>query len=116
MMDASVSLMNQYMMIVNRMPPAPLPATPSTSADSQSTAEAPSENSEQPTETVTQSDDSEAGPSSSPKAKSIETLEIDGDTVTIEDIEPNDINDTNDIQSELRRRRLQRFEIKSEDS
>lgn len=116
MMDASVSLMNQYMMIVNRMPAAPLPATPSTSSDSQSTADVPIENSEQPTEPVTQNDDSEAGPSSSPTAKSIETLEIDGDTVIIEDVEPNDISDTNDIQSELRRRRLQRFEVKSEDS
>lgn len=153
MMDASVSLMNQYMMVVNRMPAAPpIPATPSSSSSSSSpsnvtatetqpaidtqpvtdtqsttdpqstatnasTTSVPSVPSMQPNESaVTRTDDSEAGPSTCHKAKSIETYEIDGNTVTIEDVGPNDPHDTNDTQTELRRRRLQRFDIKSEDS
>lgn len=151
MMDASVSLMNQYMMVVNRLPAAP-PSTstsspqPSTStasnatdaqpsadvqptADAQPTAETQPTTEDQPATNVpstsskqsnapivTQIDDSEAGPSTSHTGKSIETYEIDGNTVTIEDIGPNDPHDSNSTQSELRRRRLERFDIKSEDS
>lgn len=145
MMDASVSLMNQYMMVVNRLPAAP-PSTstsspqPSTStasnatdaqpsADVQPTAETQPTTEDQPATNVpstsskqsnapivTQIDDSEAGPSTSHTGKSIETYEIDGNTVTIEDIGPHDPHDSNSTQSELRRRRLERFDIKSEDS
>lgn len=62
----------------------------------------------------TPADDQEAGPSTAQKTNTIETLEIDGNIVTIEDIA--DLNDSSDAMSEIRRRRLQKFELKSEDS
>lgn len=131
MMDASVALMNQYMMISSRFPPMPSAptsaATTSTTATTENATNAtnteteitsPSAATLQTTEIETNSnkmpidDGSEAGPSTSQKTNSVETLEIDGNIVTIEDIDPNDTNDT----SELRRRRLQRFEVKSDES
>lgn len=128
MMDVTVSLMNQYTMIVNRMSAPitnlnasntineqqPSTSSPSTNWTPSSADVAPSEMSKQVN--ASRNDDSEAGPSMSESSQSIETFEIDGNTVKIEDIGLNDTNDTNDTQSELRRRRLQRFDNKTEDS
>lgn len=127
-MDASVALMNQYAVISAQFPPLQPSATssnttnpaetetPTTSADAESSK---SESEEK--KTIASNDcitDDGAGPSTSTsqKTSSIETLEIDGNVVTIEDIGRNDPSDPNDPISEVRRRRLQRFEGSNQDS
>lgn len=133
MMDASVALMNQYAIISAQFPPLQTNPTPSTTTN----ATAPTETetvtttaTTTSTATATTSDDAKtttsdseekkpiitanitdvAGPSTSQKSSTIETLEIDGNVVTIEDIGRNDPSDPNDPISEVRRRRLQKFE------
>lgn len=127
-MDASVSLMNQYTMIANQFPlPAPPTASVGTSTAGTSTSnetnantetvEKPKATVEEKKTTVTAISDaisSEAGPSTSKAA--IERSETDS-TVTIEDIGRNDPSEPDEaISSEVRRRRLQRFEAKGVDS
>lgn len=135
-MDASVALMNQYAMISAQFPPLqtnPIPvnlSNPTTSTDANKTASTSASTSESTsaststTETVEKQtvnieekkttasnvSDDEAGPSTSQKHNAIETLEIDGNIVTIEDIGQNDPSDSSDSISEVRRRRLERFE------
>lgn len=118
MMDVSVSLMHQYTMIVNRMAAPPSTLNASSIQDEQQTSspplptnevlslvnDIPSENNMNATDC-----DSEAGPSTSQRTSSTEIFEVDGNIVKVED-------DTSDTQSELRRRRLQRFDNKTEDS
>lgn len=126
-MDTSVALMNQYALISAQFPPIPSSVTtpasspesattelekPTTSAEAKVDEQKP-ENEENSSHVPNIIDDSEAGPSKSEKNSSIETLEIDGNIVTIEDIGPTD---PNDPISEVRRRRLQRFEAKSQES
>lgn len=129
-MDASVALMNQYTMIATQFPlpppPPPSTATVSTSTASTSTTnesnanvetlETPKVNVEEKKTAATIHTDtlnSEAGPSTSKAA--IERSETDS-TVTIEDIGRNDPSEPDDSISEVRRRRLQRFETKGVDS
>lgn len=129
-MDASVALMNQYAIISANFPPLQTPSTPSnttspteteteTETATSTATETPttSENvettksdSEEIKTTVSNITDDGAIPSTSQKSSSIETLEIDGNVVTIEDIGRNDPSDPNDPITEVRRRRLQRFE------
>lgn len=145
LMDASVALMNQYTVISAQFPPLPTNPTPSTATNGTeaSTAEEapltmkiaidakelPSTSMESPStskETSLTSKNlkneekiifasNDVGPSTS-KSNSIETLEIDGDVVTIEDIGQNDPSDPNDPVDELRRRRLQKFQANAQDS
>ncbi|XP_031634909.1 E3 ubiquitin-protein ligase HRD1 [Contarinia nasturtii] len=117
MMDASVALMHQYSMISAQFPPLQTAATPSTAPNASETQKATTsdvvDTSEEKTTSTSNITDNEAGPSTSHKS-SVETLEIDGNVVTIEDIGRNDpTDDPNDPICEVRRRRLQRFEIKS---
>lgn len=122
-MDTSVALMNQYALISAQFPPIPSNLNTSDPSESASTelerpttsAEAKADEQKSGSEEKTAlasdtTDDSGAGPSTSQKNNSIETLEIDGNIVTIEDIGPTDPND------EVRRRRLQRFEAKTQES
>lgn len=123
-MDASMALMNQYALISAQFPPLQTNSTPptltSTSTNSTETEEPTTSEEPEPEKLVKEeetssasapdiADDDGAGPSTS----SIETLEIDGNIVTIEDIGPSD---PNDPISEVRRRRLQRFELRNQDS
>lgn len=130
-MDASVALMNQYAIISANFPPLQTPSTPSnTTSPTEMETETETATSTAATETPTTSENVEttksdieekksiasnitddgAIPSTSQKSSSIETLEIDGNVVTIEDIGRNDPSDPNDPITEVRRRRLQRFE------
>lgn len=126
-MDASVALMNQYTMIASQFPLPPIP-TPATSADTsaattvetnttEETVANPSDNADETKATATASPtdalNSVAGPSTSKAA--IERAETDS-TVTIEDIGRNDPSEPDGAVSEVRRRRLQRFETKGVDS
>lgn len=118
--------MNQYAMISAQFPPIPANVVPSSASASttiesekQTTSdtkvdEPKSENEETRESNV--ADDGAPGPSTSQKSSSIETLEIDGNIVTIEDIGSNDPSDPNDPVSEVRRRRLQRFEARTQES
>lgn len=123
-MDASVALMNQYTMISAQFPPLQTVPTPSSTANVSETQKATTSNDVDSQKSnieekkqSTSSNIDEAGPSTSNKTNSIETLEIDGNVVTIEDIGRNDpTDDPNDPICEVRRRRLQRFELKSQDS
>lgn len=138
-MDASVSLMNQYVMISAQFPPittvsAPnIPAQenaqPSTSSKSDDAmADDKSKLNESTTKTdenldkgpssaqQISKDEEEAGPSTSQNKGSVETLEIDGNSVTIEDLGHSDPDDTSEEMTEIRRRRLQKFQMKSENS
>lgn len=135
MMDASVSLMNQYAMISAQFPPivpVPVPnvtqetAQPSISPEPE---DATADDKSKPDDSATKSDESlykspssvqqiakdeeEAGPSTS---NSVETLEIDGNIVTIEDLGHSDPDDTSEEMTEIRRRRLQKFQMNSENS
>ncbi|XP_055309629.1 E3 ubiquitin-protein ligase HRD1 [Sitodiplosis mosellana] len=130
LMDASVALMNQYAIISAQFPPLQTNPTPSassatttpteadtgtaTTSDSVETTKSNSE--EKKPITPSNTTDDEAGPSTSQKSSSIETLEVDGNVVTIEDIGENDSSDPNDPISEVRRRRLQRFESSTQES
>lgn len=130
LMDASVALMNQYTMIANQFPlPSNIPssvATTTTTASTSTTANetnATAENvenaqvnvEEKKTTSTPHTDtlDTGAGPSTSKAA--IEHAETDN-TVTIEDIGRTDPSDPDESMSEVRRRRLQRFESKGVDS
>lgn len=127
MMDACVSLMNQYSMIAAQFPPIPSDATTSTQNTDQTSATKPvvdetikNENDPATSEEIQKSkedetDSEEAGPSTSQKSNSIESIEIDGNVITIEDIGRIDPNESAEV-TELRRRRLQKFELKAEDS
>lgn len=135
-MDASVALMNQYAMISAQFPPLqtnPAPSnssSPTTTAPTLATTTAveeiakPAENAEkqqsnideEKTTVVSNDSDDGAGPSTSQKTSSIETVEIDGNIVTIEDIGRNDPSETGAAISEVRRRRLERFEAKGQES
>lgn len=138
MMDASVALMNQYAIISASFPPlqtasssastaaaATTSATPATATNSTEKETEPATTSEPAPETpISDTDEktacalktaNEAGPSTSQKDSSIETLEIDGNVVTIEDIGRNDPSDPNDPVCEVRRRRLEKFEAKSQE-
>lgn len=132
-MDASVALMNQYTMIASQFPlPTNIPATTSvgTSTATAATTNTTSTNTETTNATAnvetvetqksdeeqkkpTASLDSETGPSTSKAANSIKCTETDS-MATIEDIGRNDSSDPDE--SEVRRRRLQRFEAKGVDS
>lgn len=132
-MDASVALMNQYTMIANQFPLQPNTApttsvgtstntttTTTTTEDtnanatvSEETVENPKSNAEETKNTDTL--DSGAGPSTSKAANLIECTELDSD-VTIEDIGRTDPSELDESISEVRRRRLQRFESKGVDS
>lgn len=136
MMDASISLMNQYAMISAQFPPIvtiPPPnatqetAQPSTSSKSDgSKADDKSKLNDSaikvgdsldkgPSSAQQLSmDEEEAGPSTSQKKSSVETLEIDGNIVTIEDLGHSDPDDLSEERTEIRRRRLQKFQTKSE--
>lgn len=136
LMDASVALMNQYAMISAQFPPLqtnPAPSnssSPTTTAPTLATTTAveeiakPAENAEkqqsnideEKTTVVSNDSDDGAGPSTSQKTSSIETVEIDGNIVTIEDIGRNDPSETGAAISEVRRRRLERFEAKGQES
>lgn len=140
LMDASVALMNQYAIISAQFPPLQTPSTPSnttspteteietetaTSTTTTTTTATPttSENvettksdSEEKKTIASNITDDVAGPSTSQKTSSIETLEIDGNVVTIEDIGRNDPSDPNDPITEVRRRRLERFEGSNQES
>lgn len=137
MMDASISLMNQYVMVSATFPPittVPAPnatqenVQPSTSpkpesliADNKSklneSAIKTKESLNKGPSSVQQlsKDEEEAGPSTSQKKSSVETLEIDGNIVTIEDLGHSD-DDTSEAMTEIRRRRLQKFQLNSENS
>lgn len=141
MMDASVALMNQYAIISASFPPlqmasssasttaavatATAAATPAAATNSTEKETEPATTSETAAETSKSDNDekttcalktaNEAGPSTSQKDSSIETLEIDGNLVTIEDIGRNDPSDPNDPVCEVRRRRLEKFEAKSQE-
>lgn len=130
-MDASVALMNQYAIIAAQFPPlAPTNSTSSSSTNTTDTNSNPDTDRETPSDAVEKSKSNEseakatesttadeAGPSTSQKTSSIETLEIDGNIVTIEDIGRNDPSDEqNESVSEVRRRRLERFELRNQDS
>lgn len=129
--------MNQYAIISAQFPPLPANPTPSNATEATETAgtatttatttttptattsdqaEATKSDTEQKKPIASTINDDVAGPSTSQKTSSIETLEIDGNVVTIEDIGRNDPSDPNDPISEVRRRRLQRFETNSQDS
>lgn len=144
LMDASVALMNQYAMISAQFPPLqtnPAPSnssSPTTTATTPATTAAPTpatttadeeiakpaENAEkqqsnideEKTTVVSNDSDDGAGPSTSQKTSLIETVEIDGNIVTIEDIGRNDPSETGAAISEVRRRRLERFEAKGQES
>lgn len=130
-MDASVALMNQYTMIANQFP-LQTNTTPTTSVgtstgttttttteDTNATAnvetvENPKLNAEE--KKIVDTLDNGAGPSTSKAANIIESAELDS-MVTIEDIGRTDPSDPDDESiSEVRRRRLQRFEAKGVDS
>lgn len=126
LMDASVALMNQYTMIATQFP-LPTNPTPTTSvgtstvpttitptpAESTTTVEAAKPSEEKK---VSDSVDSGAGPSTSKAAISIESnVQLDSN-VTIEDIGRNDPSEPDESISEVRRRRLQKFEAKGVDS
>lgn len=127
-MDASVALMNQYTMISAQFPPLQTTATPSTSSNPttliddekattpENNAEKEKSKNDEPNAAPSNHSDEEAGPSTSQKLTSIETVEIDGNIVTIEDIGRNDSSETGDAISEVRRRRLERFEAKGQES
>lgn len=132
MMDASVALMNQYAMISAQFPPIQTTSASTNTTVSSSSSTSTSVENTQKSETVEDPKASiqekvativsniandEAGPSTSQDGNSsIETVEIDGNIITIEDIGRNDPSDSNDSISEVRRRRLQRFESKNLDS
>lgn len=135
LMDASVALMNQYAMISAQFPPLQTNPIPSNSTSSTSPTTSTDETKTTTTTTASESVDKEttvaveekktiisdasddgAGPSTSQKSSSIETVEIDGNIVTIEDIGENDPSETSDAISEVRRRRLERFEAKNQES
>lgn len=128
-MDASVALMNQYTMIANQFP-LPANTTPTTSVGtststtpttentnataSETTVEStPKSNAEE--KEISDSIDSGAGPSTSKATNSTELTELES-KVTIEDIGRNDPSEPDESISEVRRRRLQRFEAKGTDS
>lgn len=135
-MDASVALMNQYAMISAQFPPLQTNPTPSNSSSPTTSTDAnkttttttatttASENVDKETtlpveekKTITSdASDDGAGPSTSQKSNSIETVEIDGNIVTIEDIGQHDPSDTSDAVTEVRRRRLERFQAKNQES
>lgn len=119
-----MALMNQYAQISAQFPPLqtnPPLSTPTNATDAAAEAEKPTvseksepekpDKEEKTSVAANITDDDGAGPSTS----SIETLDIDGNIVTIEDIGRNDPSDPNDPASEVRRRRLQRFEAKSQE-
>lgn len=142
LMDASVALMNQYALISDQFPPLQAAnATPSTSTNSTAAANVAnaadqpdveivesattsksceaqkSDNEEEKTVPTANITDDGAGPSTSQKCSSaVETLEIDGNIVTIEDIGRNDPADPNDPVCEMRRKRFERFEAKNQES
>lgn len=116
MMDASINLMNQYVMISAQFPPIPTPSTSTTqqteTTNVTETQAKTSKKTDDTTKTTEKSHENDvAGPSTAPKTSSIETHEIGGNIVTIEDI-----GHESDEMSEIRRRRLQKFETKTEDS
>lgn len=133
MMDASVALMNQYVMISASFPPLQTSSTASTNTNATTTTSTATNTTETTSEEATTSEnvgetsksDSEtaevttkaddAGPSTSNKNSSIETLEIDGNIVTIEDIGRSDPSDPNDPITEVRRRRLEKFEARNQE-
>lgn len=138
MMDASISLMNQYAMISAKFPPIPTVPTPNATQETIQPSTSPkpegatADDKSKPNESATKTgesldngpssaqqlskDEEEAGPSTSQKQSSVETLEIDGNIVTIEDLGHSDPDDTSEEMTEIRRRRLQKFQTKSENS
>lgn len=138
MMDASINLMNQYVMISAQFPPITTVPAPNATKENAQPSISPksdgataddkgklnclvtkmSESLDKGPSSVQQlsKDDEEAGPSTSPKNRSAETLEIDGNLVTIEDLGHSDPDDTSEEMTEIRRRRLQKFQMKSENS
>lgn len=125
MMDASVSLMNQYTLIASRFPnpnpnpqPAPTPtASTSTSTSTSSTDEVTSTTpttvdtaNVDPVTTISTNENSEdAGPSTSQASNHKELPKIDENLVTIEDIGRDDESESHEV-SVLRQRRLEKFD------
>lgn len=138
MMDASINLMNQYVMISAQFPPITTVAAPNATQENVQPSTSPkpetlnAADKSKLNESVTKTDESrnqgpssvqqlsrdeeEAGPSTSHKKSSVETLEIDGNIVTIEDLGHSDPDDTSEAMTEIRRRRLQKFQLNSENS
>lgn len=134
-LSLSLALMNQYTMIANQFPLPPINTTPATSVGtstdtattptttatedtnataSGTTVENPKPNTEEPK--ITDEADHGAGPSTSKAANSIESVDQVDSTVTIKDIGQTDPSEMDESMSEVRRRRLQRFEAKGVDS
>lgn len=116
-----MALMNQYALVAARFPPMPVPASTASTATNTTDSEIPSTSQSSGAQVKSEEASSSAyssstdGPSTSQKTNSIETYEIDGNTVTIEDIGRNDPSDSEPM-TEVRRRRLQKFETKTPDT